>query len=96
VLTGEAVRLLENGILENLDKSEMKDLVAKGSQELLRFGITEVQDRYINTNDIIRELINEDKFPVRMYAVLTAGENTFNEYLQKGIEVNYKDIIKTN
>lgn len=93
VLTGEAVRLLETGILENLDKSEMKDLVAKGTQELLRFGITEVQDRYINSNslEIIRELINEEKFPVRMYAVLTAGENTFNEYLQKGIEVNYKD-----
>ena len=28
-----------------------------------------------------------------MYGILSAGDDTFEEYLNKGIEVNYKDYL---
>lgn len=36
-------------------------------------------------------MIDENKFPIRLYAVLTGGDEAFEKYLEKGIEVNYKD-----
>jgi predicted amidohydrolase YtcJ len=87
-----AVNLVREAIPE-FSNDEMKQLMITGVNELVKYGITELQDRTVNSAsiDAIKQLINEDKFPIRLYAVLSSGDNTFNEYLQKGIELNYKD-----
>ncbi|HEX2788081.1 MAG TPA: amidohydrolase [Ignavibacteria bacterium] len=87
-----AVNLVRENIPE-FSNDEMKQSMIKGVNELVKYGITELQDRTVNSTSLeaIKQLINEDKFPIRMYAVLSSGDNTFNEYLQKGIELNYKD-----
>lgn len=83
-------------INENLrlyTKDEMLMLVEKAVNELTKYGIIEVHDRNVNKESIaiFRQLIDEDKFPVKMYAVLSSGDETFKEYLTKGIEENYKN-----
>lgn len=92
LLFDAAVNLVREKIPE-FSKDEIKQLITNGVNELLKYGITELQDRTVNGTSIeaIKQLINEDKFPIRLYAVLSSGDNTFDEYLQKGIELNYKD-----
>lgn len=92
LLFDAAVNLVREKIPE-FSKDEIKQLITTGVNELLKYGITELQDRTVNGTSIeaIKQLINEDKFPIRLYAVLSSGDNTFDEYLQKGIELNYKD-----
>lgn len=87
-----AVNLVREAIPE-FSNDEMKQLMITAVSELVKYGITELQDRTVNSTSLeaIKQLINEDKFPIRLYAVLSSGDNTFNEYLQKGIELNYKD-----
>lgn len=88
----EAVNIVREKIPE-FTNDEIKQLMITGVNELVKYGITELQDRTVNSAsiDVIKQLINEDKFPIRLYAVLSSGDNTFDEYLQKGIELNYKD-----
>jgi predicted amidohydrolase YtcJ len=71
----------------------MLNAVEAGSKELLKYGITEVQDRSVNKESIsiFRELIDSGKFPIRIYCVLTGNDESFDQYINKGIEVNYKD-----
>lgn len=92
LLFDAAVNLVREKIPE-FSKDEIRQLITNGVNELLKYGITELQDRTVNGTSIeaIKQLINEDKFPIRLYAVLSSGDNTFDEYLQKGIELNYKD-----
>lgn len=92
LLLDAAVNIVREKIPE-FTSDEIKQLMITGVNELVKYGITEVQDRTVNgaSIDVIKQLINEDKFPIRLYAVLSSGDNTFEEYLQKGIELNYKD-----
>lgn len=87
-----AVNLVKTKVPET-SRGEVRKFIEDGAKELLKYGITEVHDRTVSSESInlIRELINEGKFPIRMYAVLSAGFPEFEEYYQKGIEVNYKD-----
>lgn len=83
-------------INENLrvySKEDMLMLVEKAANELTKYGIIEVHDRNVNRESIsiFRQLIDANKFPIKMYAVLTSGDETFKEYLTKGIEENYKN-----
>jgi predicted amidohydrolase YtcJ len=79
--------------LPELTKEEVLESVEKGSKELLKYGITEIHDRTVGGNaiDLFKELIDKGKLPVRVYAILTGNEETFDEYLKKGIEVDYKN-----
>lgn len=92
LLFDAAVNLVREKIPE-FSNDEIKQLITTGVNELLKYGITELQDRTVNGTsiEVVKQLINEDKFPIRLYAVLSSGDNTFDEYLQKGIELNYKD-----
>ncbi len=92
MLYDSAVNLVKEKVPE-LSKEELLKFVEKGSAELLKYGITEVHDRTVGSYaiDLFKEMIDKGKLPIRVYAVLTGNEKTFDEYLQKGIEVDYKN-----
>jgi len=92
LLFGKAVNLVKEK-LPKFTKENMQTALKNGTQELLKYGITGVVDRNLNKESInaFKELIDSNKIPVHIYAVLTGTDETFADYLQKGIEVNYKD-----
>lgn len=92
ILAGSAIELVSKKVPE-LTGEKQKRLLTDAANELLSWGITGIQDRYVTSEGIetIRGLIDEGKFPISIYAVLTGGEAGFEKYLEKGIEVNYKD-----
>lgn len=89
---GEAVTLIREKLPE-ASREEMATQIERGAKELLKYGITEVHDRNIGEGgvEVFKELIDKGTFPIRMYAVLTGNDKLFEDYLKKGIEVNYKD-----
>lgn len=89
---GEAISLIKEKLPEQ-SREEMSVQVQRGANELLKYGITEVHDRNIAEGgiEVFKELIDKGNFPIRMYAILTGNDKLFEDYLKKGIEVNYKD-----
>lgn len=89
---GEAISLIKEKLPEQ-SHEEMAVQVQRGAAELLKYGITEVHDRNIAEGgiEVFKELIDKGNFPIRMYAILTGNDKLFEDYLKKGIEVNYKD-----
>jgi predicted amidohydrolase YtcJ len=89
---GEAVNLIREKLPE-ASREEVSTQIERGAKELLKYGITEVHDRNIGEGgvEVFKELIDKGTFPIRMYAVLTGNDKLFEDYLKKGIEVNYKD-----
>lgn len=79
--------------LPEISHEERVTQVGKGVKELLKYGITEVHDRSIGEGglEVFKELIDKGNFPIRMYGILTGDDKLFEDYLKKGIEVNYKD-----
>lgn len=88
----EAQKVLYEKIPEP-EAKEIFDAVEKGSKELLKYGITEVQDRSIGVGaiDLLKQLIDSNKLPIKVYGVLTGDDEASNEYTKKGIIENYKD-----
>ena len=72
---------------------QIYNAVERGSQELLKYGITEVQDRTVTKDaiNIFKDLIDSNKLSVKIYGVLTGEDVSFDEFQQKGIIENYKD-----
>ncbi|MDD5361583.1 MAG: amidohydrolase [Ignavibacteria bacterium] len=92
LLYDKAVNLIKEKSPE-LSKEDMFQSVQTASKELARYGITEVHDRTVNKESLqlFKQLIDSGKFYSKVYGVLSVGDETFEEYLQKGIEKNYKD-----
>jgi len=93
LLFNDAINIVKDN-MPGLLKSEMIKRVETGVHEILKYGITEVHDRSIGQEgiEIIKELIDGNRFPLRVYAVLSGEETSLVDlYLNKGIEVGYKD-----
>lgn len=92
LLFGKAINLVKEK-LPKFTKEDMQTALSNGAQELLKYGITGVADRNLNKEsiDAYKELIDSNKVNIHIYAVLTGTDETFTEYLQKGIEANYKN-----
>lgn len=92
LLFDAALSLVRDKIPELTD-SQMLEFVKAGTNELLKYGITTVQDRTVGlgTIQLFKDLIDSNHLPVRVYAVLSAGDPAFEEYIEKGILENYKD-----
>lgn len=92
LLYDNAVNLIKEKSPE-ISKEDMYQSVKMASSELAKYGITEVHDRTVNSESIrlFRQLIDSSALSVKVYGVLSVGDETFEEYLQKGIEKNYKD-----
>lgn len=78
-----------------ISKDDLSNLLQAATKEVTKYGITEIHDRTINSGsiDIFRQLIDSNKFYVKIYGVLSVGDETFEEYLKKGILVDYKDML---
>ncbi|MBK9333918.1 MAG: amidohydrolase [Ignavibacteria bacterium] len=93
LLFDESVNLVRDNMPGQL-KNEIAAQLEKGVQEILKYGITQVHDRSVSKEgiDIIRELIDANKFPLKIYAVLSGEDNTLIDfYMNKGTEIAYKD-----
>lgn len=92
LLFGNAVNLIKEK-LPKFTKSDMQNALKSGVDELMKYGITGVVDRNLNRESInaFKELIDSNKIPITIYAVLTGTDETFADYLQKGIETGYKN-----
>ncbi|MBS1516499.1 MAG: amidohydrolase [Bacteroidetes bacterium] len=89
----DAVNLIRDN-MPGLLKNEMVKQVERGVKEILKYGITEVRDRSVGKEgiEIFKELIDGNRFPLKVYAVLSAEESSLVDfYLDKGKEVAYKD-----
>lgn len=73
-------------------KEVMASLLEIASKEILKWGIVEVRDRNLTKEsiNIIRNLIDSNKFPIKLYAVISYEYDLMNEFLTKGIEKDYK------
>ena len=92
ILFGKAINLVKEK-LPKFTKEDMQNALAGGTKELLKYGITGVVDRNLSRESInaFKELIDSNRVPLHIYAVLTGSDEAFGEYLNKGIEPNYKD-----
>jgi predicted amidohydrolase YtcJ len=88
----DAQKLIFDKIPE-FSNQQIYNAVENGSIELLKYGITEVQDRTITKDaiDIFKQLIDSNKLNTKIYGVLTGDDVSFDELQQKGIIENYKD-----
>lgn len=91
-LFNDATSLI-NPSFRTYTKENMFSLVEIASNELLKYGIVSVQDRTINKESItlFRQLIDSNKLPIRIYGVLSTGDEAYKEYITKGIEKDYKE-----
>jgi len=91
LLFGKAINLVKEK-LPKFTKEDMQNALANGANEILKYGITSVVDRNLSRESInaYKELIDSNKVPIYIYAVLTGGDDAFGEYLNKGIETDYK------
>lgn len=87
-----ALELVRNKIPELTD-DQIRKFVIEGVKELNKWGFVGIQDRTVGTGtlNLFKELIDSNILPIRVYAVLSAGYPAFEEYLEKGMEKNYKD-----
>jgi len=70
---------------------QIQDALARAAQECARLGLTGVHDAGVSMEIITayKELIAENKLPLRIYAMIRGSGATLDEYFQRGPEVNY-------
>lgn len=93
LLFGDAVKLIDEK-QRTVSREDMAKYIEISGTEIIKLGITGVRDRTLNKESIgiIRNLIDSNKFPVRVHAVISYEDQAlFNEYITKGIEKNYKN-----
>ena len=92
-LYDDAAALIDENY-RTISKEEMLSSVELATNELLKYGITEIHDRYVNRENlsIYRQLIDSNKFAIKLYAILSVIKNddTYKEFLTKGPENDYK------
>jgi len=78
--------------INSYSRETMASLLEIASKEILKWGIVEVRDRNLTKEsiNIIRNLIDSNKFSIKMYAIISYEYDLINEFLAKGIEKDYK------
>ncbi len=81
-------------ILPQPSEQQVMDNLQKGMSELFKYGITEINDANITEQglNVYKKMVDDNKFPIRLYAILNGKGSLFDKYLQSGPE-NYKDKI---
>lgn len=81
-------------ILPQPTESQITDNVQKGMTELFKYGITEINDANLSEEilNVYKKMVDENKFPLRVYAMINGKSSLFEKYLESGPEV-YKDRI---
>lgn len=81
-------------ILPQPTEQEVMSNVEKGIAELFKYGITEINDANMSEEvlSLYKKMVDENKFPIRLYAMINGKGPLFDKYIQNGPE-NYKDRI---
>lgn len=92
LLYDSAINLVKEKI-PVLSEEDMKNVVEKGANELLRYGITGIRDKTVTLESIkiFKELIDNNRLNNRIYAIISAGDDAFEYYIKNGTEINYSD-----
>jgi len=82
-------------ILPQPTEQEVMSNVEKGIAELFKYGITEINDANMSEEvlSLYKKMVDENKFPIRLYAMISGKGPLFDKYIQNGPE-NYKDRIQ--
>ena len=78
-------------------KDEIKNYVLKAMKHCVENGLTMVHDAGASVNDvkIYKELLDENKFLIRLYVMLSDDKETLDYYFAKGPEIGLKDDMLT-
>ncbi len=90
----EAAQELVINILPQPSEQEVMANITRGINELFKYGITEINDANITEQglSVYKKMVDDNKFPIRLYAMIPGKGPLFEKYLQSGPE-NYKDKI---
>lgn len=82
-------------ILPQPTEAQLMGNVQKGITELFKYGITEVNDANMSVEilNLYKKMVDENIFPLRLYAMINGKGPLFEKYLSSGPE-NYKDRIQ--
>jgi len=81
-------------VLPQPSEQLVMDNIQKGISELFKYGITEINDANITEQglNVYKKMVDDNKFPIRIYAIINGKGSLFDKYMQSGPE-NYKDKI---
>jgi predicted amidohydrolase YtcJ len=81
-------------ILPQPTEQQIMANVERGISELFKYGITEVNDANMSEEilSLYKKMVDENKFPIKLYAMINGKGPLFDKYVQNGPE-NYKDRI---
>ncbi len=81
-------------VLPQPTESEIMANVERGVRELFKYGITEVNDANMSEEilSLYKKMVDENRFPIRLYAMISGKGPLFEKYVQNGPEI-YRDRI---
>ena len=88
-----AQELVINVLPQPSEQQVMKN-IERGINELFKYGITEINDANITEQglNVYKKMVDDNKFPIRLYAMIPGKGPMFEKYLTNGPE-NYKERI---
>ena len=94
ILYDDAQELVMKALPQPTEAQVMAN-VERGINELFKYGITEVNDANMSEEilSLYKKMVDENKFPIRLYAMVNGKGPLFDKYIQNGPE-NYKDKIQ--
>lgn len=90
VFVDNAMALIESHVPQP-SQEERKTLVLAAAREIAANGLTGIHDAGIDGNTItaVKELIDEKRFPIRVYGMLTDSDLLLNAWLPRGPLIDY-------
>lgn len=90
----ETAQGLVISILPQPSEQEVIQNIERGINELLKYGITEINDANVTEQglSVYKKMVDDNKFPIRLYAMIPGKGPLFEKYISSGPE-DYKERI---
>jgi predicted amidohydrolase YtcJ len=90
----ETAQELVISILPQPSEKEVMQNLERGINELFKYGITEINDANVTEQGlgVYKKMVDDNKFPIRLYAMIPGKGPLFEKYLSSGPE-DYKERI---
>jgi hypothetical protein len=90
----ETAQELVISLLPQPSEKEVMQNIERGINELFKYGITEINDANVTEQGIgvYKKMVDDNKFPIRLYAMIPGKGPLFEKYLSSGPE-DYKERI---
>lgn len=90
----DAAQEMVINVLPQPSEQQVMQNIERGINELFKYGITEISDANITEQglSVYKKMADDNKFPVRLYAIIPGKGPLFEKYISSGPE-NYKDKI---